>query len=73
VRAGPGAQLRRRDSSSGAPCPPRAPSASPGRFGDGPGPRGSGVADELEDMITDALEQCIDGLTVNKIKVIVNE
>jgi hypothetical protein len=33
----------------------------------------SGVADELEDMITDALEQCIDGLTVNKIKVIVNE
>jgi hypothetical protein len=33
----------------------------------------SGVADELEDMITDALEQCIEGLTVNKIKVIVNE
>ena len=29
----------------------------------------SGVADELEDMITDALEQCIEGLTVNKIKV----
>ena len=33
----------------------------------------SGVAKELEDMITDALEQCIDGLTVNKVKVVVNE
>jgi len=33
----------------------------------------SGVASELEDMIKDALEQCIDGLTVNKIKVVVNE
>jgi len=33
----------------------------------------SGVANELEDMITDALEQCIDGLTVNKIKVEVND
>ena len=33
----------------------------------------SGVANELEYMITDALEQCIDGLTVNKIKVLVNE
>jgi len=33
----------------------------------------SGVANELEDMITDSLEQCIDGLTVNKIKVMVNE
>lgn len=32
-----------------------------------------GVASELEDMITDALEQCIEGLTVNKIKVLVNE
>jgi|DEB0MinimDraft_3_1074331.scaffolds.fasta_scaffold59025_2 hypothetical protein len=33
----------------------------------------SGVANELEDMITGALEQCIDGLTVNKIRVLVNE
>ena len=33
----------------------------------------SGVADELSDMITESLEQCIDGLTVNKIKVVVNE
>jgi vacuolar-type H+-ATPase subunit I/STV1 len=33
----------------------------------------SGVSSELEDMITEALEQCIDGLTVNKIKVVVNE
>ena len=33
----------------------------------------SGVADELEDMITDTLEQFIHRLTVNKIKVIVNE
>ncbi len=32
-----------------------------------------GVASDLEDMITDALEQCIEGLTVNKIKVLVNE